>query len=83
VSALIKIKIYSLALSFLMKSDTPKTNNLWVIIYQNLAQSYCNWGNKEKAIEFFEKALLLSKNVMKGEIDIQSIKKRYESCKVK
>ncbi|NVO11066.1 MAG: tetratricopeptide repeat protein [Bacteroidales bacterium] len=77
------LNFHQLALEFLEESNTPKTDAYWANIYQNMANAYCHYGQKDKALPLFEKALLLCKDVKEGEIDIEAIKKNYEECKSK
>jgi tetratricopeptide (TPR) repeat protein len=74
------INLYSSGLEFLGKSEKFTSNNLPVILYQNLALAQCFNGNKTIAFSLFEKAIVLGKQ---KSMDVEIVIKNYEDCKNK
>ncbi|RFS18427.1 tetratricopeptide repeat protein [Emticicia sp. C21] len=74
------IRFYEFALEYLEESHAPRTGQLWVIFYNNLAKAYCQQGNKDKALSLFEKAIDLG---TQNALNIEQVVNNYEECKKK
>jgi tetratricopeptide (TPR) repeat protein len=77
------IYLYNISINYLKKSKSSETNTLLTAVTENLANSYCNNGDKNRALSFFKQAIELGKKLKDGKDDLQRISNNYEACKAK
>lgn len=74
------INFYNLALEYLEKSNKGTNDEMYIVLYNNLAKAYCHNGDKEKALSLFRKSITLSKQTT---MNLEEILNNYEKCKLK
>ncbi|MEA5425359.1 tetratricopeptide repeat protein [Arcicella lustrica] len=74
------INYFAYALELMENGKVAKEEDLWAIVYQNLAKVHCYNGNQKQALLLFEKALELAKF---SKMDTTKIVSNYEECKNK